>query len=60
MRRQLEVDSITTDCSAHYLNLLSKDVEIPGVKEHIIQIVKYFRNTHWKNAPIRHSPLHIT
>ena len=53
MRRQLEVDSITTDsniisygCSAHYLNLLSKDVEIPGVKEHIIQIVKYFRNTH--------------
>ena len=28
------------------LNLLAKDVEIPSVKEHIIQIVKYFRNSH--------------
>ena len=53
MRRQLEADSITPDgniisygCSAHYFNLLAKDVEIPGVTEHIIQIVKYFRNTH--------------
>ena len=52
MRRQLEADSITPDsniisygCSAHYFNLLAKD-EIPGVKEHIIQIVKYFRSTH--------------
>ena len=41
MRRQLEADSITPDsniisygCSAHYFNLLAKDVEIPGVKEH--------------------------
>ena len=49
MRRQLTSDSDTTDtniisygCSAHYLNLLAKDIEIPGVKERIIQIVTYF------------------
>ena len=53
MRRQVASDSHDTDtniisygCSAHYLNLLAKDVEIPSVKEHIIQIVKYFRNSH--------------
>ena len=53
MRRQVASDSHTNEtniisygCSAHYLNLLAKDVEIPSVKEHIIQIVKYFRNSH--------------
>lgn len=50
MRRQLAEDSdadiISYGCSAHYLNLLAKDVEISGVKEHIVQIVKYFRNHH--------------
>ena len=53
IRRQLEADSITPKgniisygCSAHYFNLLAKYVEIPDVKEHIIHIVKHFRNTH--------------
>ncbi|KAI6648585.1 hypothetical protein LOD99_8065 [Oopsacas minuta] len=53
MRQQLASDGVTTDtniisygCSAHYLNLLAKDIEIPGVKEHIVQIVKHFRNSH--------------
>ena len=39
-------DVITHGCSAHLLNLLAHDVEIKGVKEHVVQIVKYFRNTH--------------
>ena len=49
MRRQLAEDNeliISYGCSAHILNLLAKDVEISGVKEHVVHIVKYFRNTH--------------
>ena len=50
MRQQLAEDSdadiISYGCSAHYLNLLAKNVEISGVKEHIVQIVKYFQNHH--------------
>ena len=50
MRNMLEYDDelssvITHGCGAHQLNLLSKDIEISGVKEHV-KIVKYFRNTH--------------
>ncbi|KAK6167075.1 hypothetical protein SNE40_021181 [Patella caerulea] len=33
-------------CSSHWLNLLSKDLEVKGIKEHIVSICKYFRNTH--------------
>lgn len=49
MRRQLmnsDLDILTYGCSAHYLNLLAKDVQLPGVKEHVVQVSKYFRNTH--------------
>lgn len=40
----------TYGCSAHLLSLLSKDLETSQVKEHIVEIVKYFRNTHLPNA----------
>ena len=41
---------ITYGCSAHLLSLLSKDLEASQIKEHIVHIVKYFRNTHLPNA----------
>lgn len=43
-------DVITYGCSAHLLNLLAHDLEIAGIKEHIKQIVKYFKNTHFAAA----------
>lgn len=46
----LKYPIITYGCSAHILNLLSKDLEIKQIKEHVLQIVKYFRNTHLPNA----------
>ena len=56
MRRILEEqneDLVTYGCSAHLLNLLAHDVEIPDVKEHILQIMKYFRNNHFAAARYR-------
>ena len=46
MRELLEVSKnvITYGCSAHLLNLLSGDVEIRGVKENLVSVIKYFRN----------------
>ena len=50
MRRDLKEkipnEVLTYGCAAHLLNLLAQDVQIPGVKEQVVQIVKYFRNTH--------------
>ena len=52
MRSELEKDSgkdsviITHGCSAHLMNLLAHDVEIKGVKEHVVHVAKYFRNVH--------------
>lgn len=43
-------DIITYGCSAHVLNLLAHDIEIPGIKEDIKKIIKYFRNTHFAAA----------
>ena len=37
---------IAYGCTAHILNLLAHDLEIPHVKEHVVQVVKYFRNNH--------------
>lgn len=37
---------IAYGCSAHILNLLAKDLEVKNIKEHIVQIIKYFRNNH--------------
>lgn len=51
MRNDLKKsDIITYGCSAHLLNLLSKDFEIGIIKEHVVQIVKYFRNNHAASA----------
>ena len=50
MRNNLADDSesniVSYGCSAHYLNLLVKDVKVSEVKEHIVQIIKFFRNCH--------------
>ncbi|KYN13601.1 hypothetical protein ALC57_14208 [Trachymyrmex cornetzi] len=40
-------DIITYGCSAHILNLLAKDIDMPHLKEEIKKIIKYFRNTHF-------------
>jgi len=48
MRHNLEsdesIDVVTYGCSAHQLNLLSGDLEVSGVKDKIVSVVKYFRN----------------
>ncbi|KAL7639608.1 UNVERIFIED_CONTAM: hypothetical protein RMT77_010109 [Armadillidium vulgare] len=41
---------ITYGCSAHLMNLLAKDLEISNIKEHIVNIIKYFRNNHCASA----------
>ena len=41
--------------SVHLLNLLVQDVQIPEVKEQVLQIIKYFRNTHLPAASYRAS-----
>ncbi|XP_073419754.1 uncharacterized protein [Dendrobates tinctorius] len=53
MRAELAQDDtnvITYGCSAHLLHLLAKDLHILGVKEHVVEIVKYFRNNHFAHA----------
>ena len=39
-----ESENVSYGCSAHYLNLLAKDVEVSGVKTHIVEVIKFFRN----------------
>lgn len=46
---------ITYGCSAHLLNLLCKDLQVKDVKEHVVQIVKYFRNNHLARAKFSQS-----
>lgn len=49
MRNELSKDNediIQYGCCAHMLNLLAQDVQIKGVSENIIKVVKYFRNKH--------------
>lgn len=50
MRRLLEENPtrsiIQYGCSAHILHLLASDVQIPGILEQIVKVIKYFRNTH--------------
>ena len=48
MRNMLGYDDelssvITYGCGAHQMNLLSKDIEMSGMKEHVVKIVKYFQ-----------------
>lgn len=48
MRSELEkqIGIIQYGCSAHILNLLAKDLEIPSATSNIIKVIKYFRNKH--------------
>lgn len=50
MRRLLEIvpgiNIIQYGCSAHILHLLACDIQIPGLMEHVIKVIKYFRYTH--------------
>ena len=39
-----DVDVVTYGCSAYLMNLVAHDLKIDNVKDHILQIVKYFRN----------------
>lgn len=57
MRKQLSQredlgmpDIITYGCSAHILNLLGKDIDMPGLKDDIKKIIKYFKYTHFPAA----------
>ena len=53
MRKKIKNDDcfiISYGCSAHYLNLLAKDLNIDSVKAHIVTIMKYFRNCHLPGA----------
>lgn len=55
MRTKLEESEthkglITYGCSAHLLNLLAHDLEIPNVKAQVVYVVKYFRNNHFASA----------
>lgn len=38
---------LTYRCSSHMLNLLSKDLQIPDITEHLKTIIKYFKNNHF-------------
>lgn len=58
MRRDLfeeldRKDIITYGCSAHMLNLLAHDIEVPGINGNIKKICKYFRNVHFASAKFR-------
>lgn len=51
MRRELLRDDdslvpIAYGCSAHLANLLAKDLDITEARNHVVQVVKYVRNTH--------------
>lgn len=50
LEQREDVDVITYGCSAHLMNLLAKDLEIPNIKEQVVQVVKYFRNNHFAAA----------
>lgn len=41
---------ITYGCSAHILNLLAHDLDIPAVTAHVIRVTKYFRNNHFTKS----------
>lgn len=50
IQESTEMSVITYGCAAHILNLLCKDLEVQDIKEHVVFIVKYFRNNHFASA----------
>ena len=55
MRESLKEESgvIGYGCSAHLFHLLAKDLDVPQVSEHVVFVVKYFRNNHFACAKYR-------
>ena len=53
MRKLLEESSepkhtiLTYGCDAQLLDLQAHDLEIDNVKQHMVHVVKYFRNNHY-------------
>ena len=53
VRKALEeedLDLVTYDCLAHWLNLLGQDITPTDVMKHVVDINKYFRNHHIHGA----------
>jgi hypothetical protein len=52
MRKELthDVHVIQYGCSAHLLNLLAQDINVPVVTANILKVIKYFRNKHLPSA----------
>ncbi|XP_071050922.1 uncharacterized protein [Onthophagus taurus] len=48
------ISVISYGCSAHLLNLLCKDLEVTNIKEHVTQIIKYFRNNQLTSLMEKH------
>lgn len=42
-------------CSAHIFNFLANDIKISGTKEHMKQIIKYFKYHHIPAAKLKQS-----
>lgn len=57
LEQETDLSIITYGCSAHILNLLANDYQcnFTGVKQHVLYVVKYFRNNHSANACYRKS-----
>jgi len=49
---------LTYGCSAHYLNLVEKEVTTNTVLKHVVQVQKYFRNHHQPHVSWAHWSLH--
>lgn len=50
IQESIKMSVITYGCAAHILNLLCKDLEVRDIKEHVVFVVKYFRNNHFASA----------
>uniref|UniRef100_A0A1X7VPL6 DUF659 domain-containing protein n=1 Tax=Amphimedon queenslandica TaxID=400682 RepID=A0A1X7VPL6_AMPQE len=53
LQKEDNLNVITYGCSAHLLNLLAKDLSIPGIKDHVVTVVKYFKYVYFANAKYR-------
>ena len=44
---------ITYGCSAHYMNLVQNEASPPGIKAHLVEVQKFFRNHHKQSAQLK-------
>ena len=49
---------ITIGCSAHYMNLVEKEVTPNTILKQIVEVQKYFMNVHWAHAWLKKVVLH--